>query len=134
MVLRGLKFKMRKQKGRLKLKKRVNITYPMAGKYSLALFVNKTINLTLEQFKIIKLDLTRASQGLFQFYFTVKPNKPVTLKGILVRMGKGKGKIKSYRVRLETGTIVIVIKTSYNNINYISSFLKKYPFFSIRKN
>jgi ribosomal protein L16/L10AE len=106
----------------------------MAGKYSLALFVNKTINLTLEQFKIIKLDLTRASQGLFQFYFTVKPNKPVTLKGILVRMGKGKGKIKSYRVRLETGTIVIVIKTSYNNINYISSFLKKYPFFSIRKN
>ena len=125
---------MRKQKGRLKLKKRVNITYPLTGKSNIALYVNKTINLTLEQFKIIKLDLTRASQGLFKFNFTVKPNKPVTLKGILVRMGKGKGKIKTYRVRLETGTIVIVVNTSSNNINFLLSFLKKYPFLSIKKN
>ena len=121
---------MRRQKGRLKLKKRVNITYPL--KSNIALYVNKTVNLTLEQYKIIKLDLTKASQGLFQFYFTVKPNKPVTLKGILVRMGKGKGKIKTYKVRLETGTIVIVVKKNNNSINYLSSFLKKYPFFSIK--
>ena len=125
---------MRKQKGRLKLKKRVNITYPLVGKYNLALVVKKTINLTLEQFKIIKLDLTRASQGLFKFYFTVKPNKPVTLKGILVRMGKGKGKIKSHRVKLETGTIAIVVKTTNSNSSYLTSFLKKYPFFTIKKN
>jgi ribosomal protein L16/L10AE len=123
---------MRKQKGRLKLKKRVNITYPLTGKSNIAIYVNKTINLTLEQFKIIKLDLSRALQGLSQFNFTVKPNKPITLKGILVRMGKGKGKIKSYKVRLEIGTIVIIVKST--KINNLSPFFKKYPFFSIKKN
>ncbi len=110
-----------KQKGKIQLKKRVNITHG-----STAIFVHKKVRLSIEQFKIIKSDLL-AREG--HPIFLVSPNKPVTSKGILVRMGKGKGKIVSYCRTIPQGTVCILLS---NNVKDLASFLKKYPFFGVK--
>ena len=127
-----LNAKGRKQRGKIKLKKRVNITFPQN---SIALIANKNINLTIEQLKIIKLDITKTTIGLYNILFQVLPNKPITKKGILVRMGKGKGKIDTFSCKIAENTICIILKPKILNIKNIdttilTSFLKKYPFFS----
>jgi len=128
----------RKQKGKLKLKKRVNITYPYF-KNTFAIFTNKPISLKFELFKRIKLDLTKILSPYFNIIYTVTPNKPITNKGILVRMGKGKGKIKTFGTRVSQGTICIFLvplksnPSGFDGTNFLSSFFRKYPFFSLKK-
>ena len=94
----------RKQRGKKLLKSRVNITYPQ---HSWAIFANKDVEMRLEQFKQIRSDLTKLLAGQFQIIFTILPNKPFTKKGILVRMGKGKGKIDHFSCNVQSGTVCI---------------------------
>ncbi len=125
----------RKQRGKKQLKSRVNITYPIN---SIALFANQDVEMRLEQFKQIKTDLAKLVLGLFKIIFTVLPNKPFTKKGILVRMGKGKGKIDHFSSNVKSGTICIILvsKTTNNEMRETiidkieNKVLIKYPFLS----
>lgn len=125
----------RKQRGRKQLKSRVNITYPIN---SIAIYANKEVEMRLEQFKQLRSDLGKILSGQFQIKFTVLPNKPFTKKGILVRMGKGKGKIDHFSTKIESGTIclILVSKTLNNEIreriieNLENKIFVKYPFLS----
>lgn len=128
----------RKQRGRKQLKSRVNITYPID---SIAIFANKDVEMRLEQFKQIRTDLVKLLAGQYQIIFTVLPNKPFTKKGILVRMGKGKGKIDHFSCNIKSGTICIKL-VSKNPIeietkkliteNLKNKILVKYSFLSLK--
>lgn len=96
----------RKQRGKKQLKSRVNITFPID---TIGLYAKRDIEMRLEQFKQIRSDLVRLVSGQFKIIFTVLPNKPVTKKGILVRMGKGKGKIDHFSSFIKRGTICIIL-------------------------
>ena len=124
----------RKQRGKKLLKSRVNITYPIN---SIAIYANKDVEMRLEQFKQIKSDLTKLLSGQFQIIFNVLPNKPFTKKGILVRMGKGKGKIDNFSCNVKTGTvcIILILKEIKGEIRetIVSKFEKKYPFLTFKK-
>ncbi len=131
----------RKQRGKKTLKKRVNITYPIS---TLALFAKINKEIKLEEFKQIKSDLTKLVNGLFKIVFTVAPNKTYTKKGILVRMGKGKGKIDHFSYNITSGTIFILLvpksnigdiitgDTVNNKYNFINKFIRKYPYLAVK--
>lgn len=125
----------RKQRGKNKLKSRVNITYPQK---TLALVANIEIEMKLEQFKQLKSDLTKLLLGEFKIIFTVSPNKPFTKKGILVRMGKGKGKIDHFSCKITRGTICVILVPKLNDGDLetikpkLIAKLSKYPFLSLK--
>lgn len=131
----------RKQRKKKTLKKRVNITYPLS---SIAIFAKKNKNIKLEEFKQIKTDLTKLVNGQFNIIFTVSPNKTYTRKGILVRMGKGKGKISYLSHYITAGTILLILipKTPFvqfssnESINskytFLSKFIRKYPYLAVK--
>jgi len=134
----------RKQRGKRTLKKRVNITYPIS---TLALFAKINKEIKLEEFKQIKSDLTKLVNGLFKIVFTVSPNKTYTKKGILVRMGKGKGKIDHFSYNITVGTILILLipkspivklpkrdsdNNNFSNYLFIHKFLRKYPYLAVK--
>ena len=124
----------RKQRGKKLLKSRVNITYPQ---HSWAIFANKDVEMRLEQFKQIRSDLTKLLAGQFQIIFTILPNKPFTKKGILVRMGKGKGKIDHFSCNVQSGTVCIIlvskVKEKEIRDTIISKFERKYPFLTFKR-
>ena len=123
----------RKQRGRKRLKRRVNITYPIN---SIAIYANKDVEIKLEQFKQIKSDLTRANlSGLFKIIFTVLPNKPFTKKGILDRMGKGKGKIDHFSCNVKSGSVCIILLSKRKEEikkEEVKYNLLKFPFLSFK--
>lgn len=125
----------RKQRGKKQLKSRVNITYPIN---SIAIYANKDVEMKLEQFKQIRSDLIKFVSGQFQIIFTVLPNKPFTKKGILVRMGKGKGKIDHFSCKITSGTVCILLVSKLReNKEEIRETIKnklerKYPFLSFK--
>lgn len=128
----------RKQRGKNQLKKRVNITYPQDG---CALYTNKDVEMRLELFKQIRTDLLKLLAGQFNIIFSVLPNKPYTKKGILVRMGKGKGKIDHYSCKIKSGTVCIKlvskVKLEKERKNIIintlkNKFLVKFSFLSLK--
>lgn len=123
----------RKQRGKKLLKSRVNITYPQ---HSWAIYANKDVEMRLEQFKQIKSDLTKLLSGQFQIIFNVLPNKPFTKKGILVRMGKGKGKIDHFSCNIQSGTVCILLvsklKEKEIRETVVSKFERKYPFLTFK--
>jgi hypothetical protein len=138
----------------------------------LGLIANKTTRITTEQFKILKLNLQRCKSITFSSFTTpsgipkefklignfhipgIHQWKPVTSKGILVRMGKGKGKIKTHCFILTPGGILInfiitpitltELKLSQNDkkwnivlmseLKFLHKIIKKFPFLSIYKN
>lgn len=124
----------RKQRGKKLLKSRVNITYPIN---SIAIYANKDVEMRLEQFKQIRSDLNKLLAGQFQIIFNLLPNKPFTKKGILVRMGKGKGKIDHFSCNVKSGTVCIILalKETKGEIRgtIISKFERKYPFLTFKK-
>lgn len=124
----------RKQRGKKLLKSRVNITYPQ---HSWAICAKKDVDIRLEQLKQIRTDLTRLLSGQYQIIFTRLPNKPFTKKGLLVRMGKGKGKIDHFSCNVKSGTvcIILVLKDTKAEIRetIVSKFEKKYPFLTFKK-
>jgi len=125
----------RKQRGKKQLKSRVNITYPQ---HSWAIYANKDVEMKLEQFKQIRSDLVKFVSGQFQIIFTVLPNKPFTKKGILVRMGKGKGKIDHFSCKITSGTVCILLVSKLReNKEEIRETIRnklerKYPFLSFK--
>ena len=75
--------------------------------------------------------------GYYLIKFTIIPNKILTTKGILVRMGKGKGKVKTYVKYLTPGTRCIElipregVVQNYNLTNKIlKKLISKYSFLS----
>lgn len=122
---------MLKHKGKIKLQKRVNI---VKGQEEIALITKKRILITEAQYKIMKSDLIKGLQleGLnIPIIFKFHPSKPFTSKGILVRMGKGKGKIKYYGTYLPENTICVIIRVK-EKPNYLNNFIKKYSFIKVK--
>lgn len=116
--------------------------------WSIGIIAKKNKRLTQEQINTIKQDINNQRNFNLKLikYFIIniklKPNKVITSKGILVRMGKGKGKIRTKGINILKNTVCIELKLRNikNNLNltpsYInilfSKFLKKYTFFKIR--
>jgi len=123
----------RKQRGKKLLKSRVNITYPKDG---WGIYAKKDVEMRLEQLKQIRSDLTKLLSGQFQIIFNVLPNKPFTKKGILVRMGKGKGKIDHFSCNVQSGTVCIILvskrKEKEIRETIVSKIERKYPFLTFK--
>lgn len=116
--------------------------------WEIGIIAKRNKKLTQEQINTIKQDLNNPKYFKFKLtkIFNIKikliPNKVFTNKGILIRMGKGKGKIKTKGLFLIKNMVCIELKLKEikNNINFtpsyinllFSKFLKKYTFFTIR--
>jgi ribosomal protein L16/L10AE len=136
-----------RQKRVVKLKRRnINIGGYRNMKDYICIIAKKNHRITEEQLKSIKMD-TLTPKGLlegklikiFKIKIMMKPNKVLTNKGILVRMGKGKGKVKTNVLYLTTGSVCIILKPKNNitlNTSVISKilnkFILKYSFFTYR--
>ena len=116
--------------------------------WEIGVIANRNKRLTQEQINAVKQDLKNPKyfnlklSKYFDIYFKLTPNKVLTQKGILVRMGKGKGKIRTKAIYLLKNRVYIELKLkqvlsnislsqSYMHILF-SKFLRKYTFFSIR--
>lgn len=116
--------------------------------WEIGIIANKNKKLTQEQINSIKQDLNNPRffnlklTKIFKINFKLKPNKVFTKKGILIRMGKGKGKIKTKGIFLLKNQVCFLLKLKNlkNNLNFTNSyinilfskFLKKYTFFNLR--
>jgi ribosomal protein L16/L10AE len=112
---------------------------------NIRIFAKKNYRITEEQIKAIKTDLI-TPKGLtegklikdFIINIIISPNKVLTKKGILVRMGKGKGKINTYARYLTEGTICVEIKFKSNKLSkniikkILNKLIKKYTFLSYK--
>ena len=136
-----------RQKRVVKLKKRnINIGGYRNVKDYICIIAKKNHRITEEQLKSIKMDILTPKGllggkliKLFKIKLMMKPNKVLTNKGILVRMGKGKGKVKTNVLYLTTGSICIILKPKiHNSLNpsiiskNLKKFLLKYSFFTYR--
>lgn len=126
---------------------------------TIGIVAKRNKKITQEQINTIKQDLHNIKSvgfgGKITKYFEIiikkKPNKVITSKGILVRMGKGKGKIKTKAIYLLKDIVCIELKQKdINNkkiINLINSknkeinikniftkFIKKHRYFTIKSN
>lgn len=133
------------------------------NKLTIGIITKRNKKITQEQIITIKQDLNNSSTftswgGKLSKYFDIiikiKPNKVITNKGILVRMGKGKGKIKTKAIFvLKNKVCMELIQKDINNrkiinlikglklnkeinlINFLfTKFLKKYTYFKIKSN
>lgn len=129
------------------LKRRATNSEVPRTKNIITIFANKPFRLTENHIKSIKNDLL-TPKGLtlgkltkfFKIKFYMLPNKTITQKGILVRMGKGKGKIKLTGLFITPGQVCITLIPFTNTNdpeNYIfkilNKFICKYTFFSYQK-
>lgn len=136
-----------RQKRVIKLKRRtLNIGEYRTNKEFICIIARKNHRITEEQLKSIKMDLL-TPKGLtggklvkfFKIKITMIPNKVLTNKGILVRMGKGKGKVKTSVLYLTRGTVCIELKPkldmTFNPLvlsKILDLFILKYSFFSYK--
>lgn len=118
------------------------------GGWEIGIIAKRNKKLTQEQINTIKQDLNNPKYfklkltKFFKIFIKLKPCKVITNKGILIRMGKGKGKIKTKAIYLLKNMVCIELKLKdiKNNFNITSSyinilfskFLKKYTYFTIR--
>ena len=115
----------------------------------IGILAKKNKKLTQEQINAIRLDIN--NQRLFgiklskhfKIMMKMKPNKVLTSKGILVRMGKGKGKIKTKAIYLLKDSVCIELKiprkkkinqnfTPLHVQNLFKKFLKKHTYFYLK--
>lgn len=136
------------QKKVIILKKRTsNSDIKVPNRNIIKIIAKKAFRITELHIKSIKNDLL-SPKGLtlgkltkfFDIKFFLKPNKTITQKGILVRMGKGKGKIKSTGLFITPDQVCILLiplTSNIENYNYIkkilNKFISKYSFFSYRE-
>lgn len=134
-----------RQKRIVKLKRRnSNIGGFRNNKNYICIITKKNHRITEEQLKSIKMDLL-TPKGLlegsllkqFKIKILMKPNKVLTNKGILVRMGRGKGKIRTFVQYLPLGTKCIILIPKKNIIintsvisKILNKFIIKYSFFT----
>lgn len=110
------------------------------------LIANKPHRVTEEEIKAMKLDLLTLrglTKGVLlkfiKIQFCIVPNKVLTNKGILKRMGGGKSSPKTYVLYLVPGKILITLtphfatlpSTSQILLKTLKLFIRKYPFLSI---
>lgn len=131
--------------GLIRLKGKTILGSGNLEKNYISIYANKKKRITQEEIKSIQTDIL-SSKGLtmgkliklYNCNFTIIPNKILTNKGILVRMGKGKGKVKTYVKYLTQGTICIELiqknkgKISPIVISNLKKLKKKYTYLSYR--
>lgn len=135
-----------RQKRVTRLKRRtINIGEYRKNKELIIISANKSIRIREEQIKSIKQDLLTplgVTLGKLTKFYTIKflmvPNKTYTQKGILVRMGKGKGKLKTKLLYLTPGTSCIYFIPTLTNVSkeltkvLLNKFIQKYTFFTYK--
>ena len=134
------------QKRVIKLKRRtINIGEYRKRKEYISIIANKNKRITEEQIKSIKIDILTPKGllggkliKLFKIKILLTLNKILTNKGILVRMGGGKAKIKTKVLYITKNSNAIILIPKNNNINMIvvnkllNKFILKYSFFSYK--
>lgn len=134
------------QKRVLKLKRRTNnIGEYRKEKNYICLIANRNYRITEEEIKSIKMDILTPKgltvgkiNKIFRIRILMEPNKILTQKGILVRMGGGKAKVKSKVLYLTKGKICIELIPKISVFNktlvskLITKFTSKYPYFSYK--
>lgn len=130
------------QKRVVRLKKRtINIGEYRNNKNYICIIAKKNYRVTEEQIKSIKADLINLkglTNSKLTKFFNIKilmvPNKILTRKGILVRMGGGKAKVKTKVLYITKGTNCIELipyNSNYNKtvvIKLLNKFISKYTF------
>lgn len=130
--------KLKSQKRVIKLKRRTNnIGGYRKNKNYIRIKAIKNYRITEEQIKSIKIDLL-SPKGLtggklskvHKMYFLMVPNKVLTSKGILMRMGGGKAKVKQKVLYITKGYTCIELVSNITNYNkaIVSKLLKKFTF------
>ena len=134
------------QKRVIKFKRRtINIDEYRRRKEYISIIANKNKRITEEQIKSIKIDILNPKGLLggklikiFKLKILLTPNKILTNKGILVRMGGGKAKIKTKVLYITKNSNAIILIPINNNINMVvvnkllKKFILKYSFFSFK--
>ncbi len=124
----------KQQKGRIRevAKRGTSISFG-----SFALKAMEPIWLTNRQIESARQAMTRAMKREGNVWIRVFPDKIITRKPLEVRMGKGKGKIKSTGLFITPGQVCILLiplTSNITNSNYITKilnkFISKYSFFS----
>lgn len=119
----------------------VNLMYlAYEGKVG-GIYLKRSRKLTQPQLDRLKLDLLTMNTAygklskVFNIDIRIVPNKVVTSKGILVRMGHGKGKIRFKYIYITRGTVIIQL-TKISEVPIMSSmfenFFKKYPYLDFK--
>lgn len=127
----------------IKRKSIVGIREERKSRGYINIIAKKNYRITEEKIKAIKNDLLTPkglTEGkllkLFKIKFNFIPNKSLTRKGILTRMGRGKGKSYTHGFYLTPGFILInlIPKSSNLSLNLINKllfrFCLKYSFLS----
>ena len=100
------------------------------GKYGIlnkiSIITTKTKRIKDKELNLIKQLIIKSKNN----QFLIHPNKHYTQKGILIRMGKGKGKIKGQYCKVFKHKILIVLNNHQFNFNHL---LKKLPYLHIKK-
>lgn len=130
------------QKRVVRLKRRtINIGEYRKNKNYICIIAKKNYRITEEQIKSIKADLINLKgltngklAKLFKIRILMVPNKILTRKGILVRMGGGKAKTKTKVLYITKGFNCIELIPNSSNFNHtvvtklLDKFISKYTF------
>lgn len=122
--------------------KKIHNKYIDMGYTVLTFIVNRHMTITQSLLSRLRLDLLNSDtpwgkvSKLFMVDIKINLNKVNTSKGILIRMGSGKAKIKHKSIFVTKGTVIIeLVKTAkiMNNLDLLFfKFLRKYPFLSTK--
>lgn len=104
------------------------------------LIAKRNKRITKEELKVLKTDIMQKNGLLkgqlnkdYKILIIIKATKDVTSKGILGRMGKGKGKVITQEAVVLKGQRIILLKPKRNNtirktIPLIRKLLRKYTY------
>lgn len=117
------------------LKRRRGINRGVDNKNILIIFTKRNKRLTEESIKTLSKDIS-----IFKSFNIISklplPNKVITQKGILVRMGKGKGKIKTKVLNITPGQILFELIPISNSSGVSKTlffkFFRKYTFLGMK--
>lgn len=86
-------------------------------------------HMTVNHLKTLKLQISKNIKKSGRLVFEVFPQTPVTKKPIEVRMGKGKGNVDRWVVKIKPGVILCYIEgnSQYKNIKALRSVQLKLP-------
>jgi len=91
------------------------------------LYVNKNKRITEENIKVLKKEII-----ILNIRLIINPNKLLTKKGILIRMGRGKGKLITKAIYLPKGSIIAGGKYNPSILPKLDKYINKFTYLSYK--